>query len=269
VTVSRRAMAIEGAQVLLTGASGGLGGAIARAFDERGAALLLTGRRADALDTLAAGLRRAEVVTCDFADRAQLESFLPRIEDTDILVANAALPAAATLTDLTTEEVDRALDVNLRAPMVLAKQLIPHMVGRGRGHLVFIASMGAKLPAPRLSVYAATKFGLRGFAACLRQELHGSGVNVSVVFPGSVGDVGMYAESGAQSRAGTVTSAAVAQRVIGAIDRNQPEVDVAPWIVRLMAPFANLAPEAYGRLTLRFGADRETSELASGLRHKR
>ena len=91
--------------------------------------------------------------------------------------------------------------------------------------------MGAKLPAPRLSVYAATKYGLRGFAACLRQELHGSGVGVSVVFPGSVSDVGMFAESGAQTSAKTITSDKVAEGVIRAIEQDKAEVDVAPLVI--------------------------------------
>lgn len=86
------------------------------------------------------------------------------------VVANAALPATGTLGDFKTEELDRALDVNLRAPMLLAKHLVPRMIARGHGHLVFVASMGGKVPASRLSIYAATKYGLRGFAALLHQS---------------------------------------------------------------------------------------------------
>jgi short-subunit dehydrogenase len=182
--VARTAVRIAGSQILVTGASGGLGGAIARALDDRDAHLIVTGRRTDALDSLAAGLKRAQVLTCDLADRDQVERLAAEIEGVDILVANAALPASGTLDDFTTKELDRALDVNLRAPMLLAQHLAPRMVARGRGHLVFVSSMGGKVPAPRLSVYAATKYGLRGFAACLRQELAGTGVGVSAVFPG-------------------------------------------------------------------------------------
>jgi uncharacterized protein len=159
-------MTIAGSRVLLTGASGGLGGAIARALDDCDAELLLTGRRVDALESLAAGLKRAHVVRCDLADRQELDDLLARAENVDILVANAGLPAAGALDEFTTEELDRALDVNLRAPMLLAKGLAPRMAGRGQGHLVFISSIGGKVPVSRLSIYAATKYGLRGFAAC-------------------------------------------------------------------------------------------------------
>src|SRR5438270_491563 len=101
-----------------------------------------------------------------------------------------------------------------------------------RPHRVHLVD-GGQGPASRLSIYAATKYGLRGFAACLRQELHDAGVGVSVVSPGSVSDVGMFAESGARTNVGTVTSAEVAAGVIRAIEHNKHQVDVAPRTVRL------------------------------------
>ena len=184
-------------------------------------------------------------------------------------MANAALPGTGTLDEFTTDDIDRALDVNLRAAILLAKHLATRMATQGRGHLVLISSMGAKLPATRLSIYAATKYGLRGFAACLRQELHGTGVGVSVVFPGSVRDVGMWAESGAHTKGGTVTSTAVADGVVRAIERNRAEVDVAPLSIRLGGIFANLAPDAFARMARKAGADKQTAALAAGLRHKK
>jgi short-subunit dehydrogenase len=190
-------MALGGARVVLTGASGGLGGAIAHALDDKGARLVLSGRRRDRLEALAAELRDADVEPCDFADRQAVTTFAQSIEDADVLVANAALPGAGTLDDFTPAEIDRVLDVNLRAPILLSRHLAPLMTARRRGQLVFVSSMGAKLPVSRIAVYSATKSGLRGFAACLRQELTGTGVGVSVVFPGSVRDAGMFADSGA------------------------------------------------------------------------
>ena len=267
--MGRTRVSIAGSIVLLTGASGGLGGALARAFDHRGAQLILTGRRRDALEALVSELNDAQARMCDLADPEQLDELLADLGDVDIVVANAALPGAGALDDFTTEEIDRALDVNLRAPMVLARHIAPRMAERQRGHLVFVASMGAKVPASRLSVYAATKYGLRGFAACLRQELAPSGVGVSAVFPGSVDDVGMWAESGARSNVGTVSAASVADGVLRAIERNKAEVDVAPLAVRAGAVLAHLAPGAYGRLAVRVGADAQTAALAAGLRHKR
>jgi short-subunit dehydrogenase len=223
----------------------------------------------DAVDAVAAPLEHAEVLQCDLADREQLEDLLGRVESADILVANAALPATGLLNDFTTKELDRALDVNLRAPMLLAKRLAPRMAARGGGHLVFISSMGAKVPASRLSIYATTKYGLRGFAACLRQELGPTGVGVSAVFPGSVEDVGMWAESGSGGKVATVSSAAVADGVVRAIRANRAEVDVAPWTLRIAAALAHHLPETFARLAQRAGADQQTAALAAGLRHKR
>jgi short-subunit dehydrogenase len=252
VPVARHGVMIAGSRVLLTGASGGLGGAIARAFDDRGAHLILTGRRMDAVDAVAAPLEHAEVLQCDLADREQLEDLLGRVESADILVANAALPATGLLNDFTTKELDRALDVNLRAPMLLAKRLAPHMAARGGGHLVFISSMGAKVPASRL-----------------RQELGPTGVGVSAVFPGSVEDVGMWAESGSGGKVATGSSAAVADGVVRAIRANRAEVDLAPWTLRIAAALAHHLPETFARLAQRAGADQQTAALAAGLRHKR
>ena len=89
------------------------------------------------------------------------------------------------------------------------------------------------------------------------------------MFPGSIHDVGMWAESGATGTVGTVSSSAVAEGVIRAIERNKAEVDVAPMSIRLAAVFANLMPETYARVAQRAGADQQTESLAAGLRHKR
>ena len=127
-------------RALLTGATGGIGQAIARALAARGARLVLTGRRADVLEPLAAEIGGRAVV-CDLAEAAEVERLLGEVGDVDVLVANAALPASGALSTFSVEELDRALAVNLRAPMVLARALSAGMVARGRGHLVFVSSL--------------------------------------------------------------------------------------------------------------------------------
>src|SRR6202000_2976975 len=111
----------------------------------------------------------------------------------DVLVANAALPATGSLTELTQAQLDRMLDVNLRAPVAVAHALMPGMLARDRGHLVFISSISGKVASPESSMYNATKFGLRGFALGLREDLRRDGIGVSVVAPGFVRDVGVVA----------------------------------------------------------------------------
>src|SRR3954468_16896377 len=116
--------------VLLTGASGGLGAAIADALAARGARLVLSGRRREEVDALAQRTG-GSVVVCDLAARGEPERLAASAGDVDLLVANAALPGSGQLTDYEVEGIDRVLDVNLRAPIVLARLLVPGMIERG------------------------------------------------------------------------------------------------------------------------------------------
>src|SRR2546421_6431588 len=138
------ALRIEGRRVLLTGAWGGIGGAIARALAARGARVVLTGRRAEALEALAAELEGAEVLVADFERPGAALELAEGVGEVDVLVANAGLPASGSALVFTADQIDRALDVNLRAPMQLARALAPGMVERRAGHLVFTSSMAGK-----------------------------------------------------------------------------------------------------------------------------
>ena len=261
-------MKISGSTVLLTGATGGIGQAIAKAVTDRGASLIVTGRRGDKLEQLAADYG-ARVLVVDLAVPEEVERLAQEAGEVDVLIANAGLPASGTLESFTVGEIDRALDVNLRAPMVLAKELAPRMVARGRGHLLFVSSLLAKAASPNASVYCATKFGLRGFAAGLRADLHG--VGVSVVFPGLIRDAGMVADAKVELPPGVGTSSPddVARGVVAAIERNRGEVNVAPLSVKLLSVVAGLAPEFAAGITRRVGADKVSAKLADGQRDKR
>src|SRR4051794_30739119 len=118
-------MEISGSRVLLTGATGGLGRAIAKALDQRGAHLLLTGRKQDALEELARELRSAEALAADLAKREDVEALPGRAGRVDILVHNAGLPGSGRLESYTVEQIDRVLDVNLRAGIILTLALLP------------------------------------------------------------------------------------------------------------------------------------------------
>jgi len=237
-------MELEGARVLLTGASGGLGEAIARALAERGARLVLTGRRAEALEALALELG-ATTVPCDLSDRAAVERLADTAGEVDVLVANAGLPGSGTLLKLDQDEIDRVLEVNLRAPIALARRFAPAMVERGRGQLVFVASFAGKVPsAGESSIYTATKFGLRGFAHVLRAQMKRKHVGVSLVTPGPVREAGMFARGGAKPPPliGTSSPEDVGKAVVRAIERNAAEIDVASFGLRAMSKLGALAP---------------------------
>jgi short-subunit dehydrogenase len=259
-------MRISGSTVLLTGATGGIGHAIARELHGRGAKLILTGRRVDVLEPLAAELDGARALAVDLSDPAEVDRLLAESGPVDVLVANAALPGSGALDSFSVEQVDRALDVNLRAPIVMAQALAPAMAERGAGHLLFVSSLSGKAASPNSTMYNATKFGLRGFALALRAELRASNVGVSVVCPGFIRDAGMFADAEVKLPRGVGTRSPedVAQAVAGAIERNRGEVDVAPFSLRVGAIFANVAPEIAASVTRRTGSDDIASALAAG-----
>jgi short-subunit dehydrogenase len=263
-------MKISGSTVLLTGATGGIGHAIARALHAQGAKLTLTGRRTDVLEPLAAELG-AQALAVDLTDRAALERLLEQAGDVDILVANAALPAAGRLDSFSTEEIDRALAVNLTAPILLAHALAPKMATRGAGHLLFVNSLSGRTATAGTSLYNASKFGLRGFAAALRPELADSGVGVSSVFPGFIRDAGMFADANVKLPRGVGTSSPeeVAKAVVSAIERNRREVIVAPATMRASTVFSNLAPELAIKVARMAGSDAITSAMEAGQLEKR
>lgn len=262
---------ISGSTILLTGATGGLGQAIARALHARGGELILTGRRTAVLEPLAAELGGARTLAVDLSDPAAIDRLVADSGEVDVLIANAALPAAGTLESFTMSEIDRALAVNLRAPIALAHTLTPAMVARGRGHLLFMSSLAGKSATPGTSIYNATKFGLRGFASALRADLRDSNVGVSTVFPGFIRDAGMFAEAQVKLPTGVGTSSPedVARAVLSAIERNRAEVDVAPLPMRAGATFAGIAPELASKVARRLGADSIARDMEAGQRTKR
>jgi short-subunit dehydrogenase len=263
-------MELNGSSVLLTGATGGIGHAIARALRAQGASLLLTGRRTDVLEPLAAEVQ-GRATAIDLSDRAAVDRLLDEAGDVDVLIANAALPAAGDALDFTVEQIDRALEVNLRAPIVLSRVLGERMAARGRGHIVLISSLSGKSGQPASSIYSATKFGLRGFGQGLRGDLAPRGVGVSVVFPGFIRDAGMFHESGAKlpKGVGTSTPQDVAAAVVKAIRSNRGELDVAPVGLRAGTAFAQLAPGVSAKVAKLLGGDKVTAQLVNGQTAKR
>jgi short-subunit dehydrogenase len=270
IVVGSHLVQISGSTVLLTGASGGIGQAIARVLHKCGGELILTGRRADVLEPLAAELD-GRALAIDLSDPAEVDRLVAESGEVDILIANAGLPAAATLQTLTGEEVDRVLAVNLRAPIALAHALLPGMLRRRSGHLVFMSSTGGRACGPGNPLYHATKFGLRGLAGALRIDLHGSGVGVSCVLPGFIRDAGLYAESGARLPfgVGTRSPREVGAAVVRAIERDLAEVQVSSPTLRAGAMLWNLAPDLASTISRRMGSDEIARTYERALADKR
>jgi short-subunit dehydrogenase len=263
---------LDDSRVLVTGATGGIGRAIARALHARGATVVATGRNAEALAEIERELSdRVEVLEADLSVPEGVPGLAERAGRIDVLVANAGLPASGRLDGFTHEEIDRALDVNLRAPIQLTRTLVPEMQGRGSGHIVLISSLVGKVASPFSSVYSATKFGLRGFGLCLHEELRGTGVGVTTVFPGFISDAGLFAEADTElpRGVGTSTPEAVADAVIEGIEKNRAEIDVAPILMRSGARIYALTPSLGAAFSRALGGGKIAASLAKGQRHKR
>jgi short-subunit dehydrogenase len=266
---------LEGKKVLLSGATGGLGRAIAEQLAGRGASLVLSSRKEAELRELARSLPGGEdrhrVIVADLAEQGAGEKLI-EAADPDILVANAALPASGKLDDFSEDEVVRALRVNLEAPIRMAKALAPKLREKGEGQMVFISSLAGRAASPRSTLYSGTKFGLRGFALSLREDLHPYGIGASIVSPGFVREAGMFADSGAKPPPGmgTTTPEKVGRAVLRAIERNASEIAVAPRRQRALANFAMRHPELAGRATRRGGAaSKIADDVAAGQTDKR
>jgi short-subunit dehydrogenase len=255
---------LNGSRILLTGATGGIGQAIARALHARGAVLTLTGRKVDVLESLAAELGdRAETKPLDLSDADAVHRFATEAGDVDVLVANAGLPGTGKLGEYSGEQIDRVIDVNLRSPVHLTHALMPGMLERGCGHLVYISSISGKVATAHASLYNATKFGLRGFSFAMHEDLRGTGVGATTVFPGVVADAGMWADGGLDLPRGVKASKpeAVANAVIEGIEKDKPEINVANPIEWLGGVLAGPAPRLVSFINRHAG----TNEIAEAL----
>lgn len=265
-------MDLKGKTALLTGATGGLGRAIAEALAAKGTTLVLSSRKGPELDELATSLPGSghRTIVSDLAEEGEALRLLEAAGEIDVLVANAGLPASGKLDGFSQEQIGRALRVNLESPVRMTRELLPRFVERDSGHFVYVSSISGKAATARASLYAATKFGLRGFAFCLRDDLRPTKVGVSVISPGAIADAGMFADSKAAAPPlmGTGKPEQVGKAVVDAIEHDKAEITVAPLRQRLMGRVALNAPELSGRIAGGL-ATKVADEIASGQTDKR
>jgi uncharacterized protein len=181
---------LTGKRALITGASRGIGEALAREFASKGAQVALVARSAGAIDKLAADLG-GTAHAADLADPAQVTSLIARVEDeagpVDILVNNAGVaPTSGAIQDWSEDEVEQIFRVNLISPVDLCRQVIPRMLQRGRGHIVNVSSLAGVSVFPGLAAYSSTKAGLTQFTAGLRADLKKTPIGTTVVELGPV-----------------------------------------------------------------------------------
>jgi uncharacterized protein len=214
---------------------------------------------------------RAHVLPADLSSSDDVRRLAGEAGDVDVLVANAGIPGTGKLTEYTPEQVDRVLDVNLNSVVHLTHALLPRMLERGSGHLVYVSSMSGKVASPRSSLYNATKFGMRGFAHAVHEDLRGTGVGCTVVLPGFIDEAGMWADGGLKTPPGSGGKKPedVAAAVMKAIDKNPHEIVVSGFIPRVGGALYGLAPSLVQGMQRRGGGEKTVEQLAEAQKTKR
>jgi short-subunit dehydrogenase len=245
----------SGTRVLVTGASRGIGAAIARAFAARGATLGLVARGRDALEELARELPGDghAVLTADVGDADQVAAALADFGDVDVLVANAGLTHYRPFAEQPLDEVRQMTDVNWLGTLHTVRAALPRMIERGSGHIVVVSSGGGVRGFPHAAVYNGTKAAQRGFAEALRHELAGTGVSVTTVYPGEV-ETSLHDHEWDHMpdwyrRDRRAPAGPLGEQVVEAVEKDQRELFYPP-LVRLLRVANGISPRA-GDLLLR------------------
>ena len=257
---------LRGTTAIVTGASRGIGVYIAKALAEEGVNLSLAARSERELEQVRAEIEamgvQAVATVCDVVDAGDRARLIERTEadlgPVDILVNNAGIERVRRFTEASDTDFTDTLAINLEAPILLTRAVVPGMLERGRGHVVNIASGAGKVGVPYGTSYCASKHGLVGFTHALRAEYERSPVGFSVVCPGFVTDAGMYDRWEAQGIrapriAGSSKPEKVAAVTVSCIKKDRAEVIVNTPPVRPLVVLANMIPGIVPMMLRRLG----------------
>jgi short-subunit dehydrogenase len=242
-------MELAGARCLVTGASSGIGRATALRLVDAGATVLALGRNRAAL--AATG---GEALVCDLVDREAIADAVAAAGRVDVLVNNAGIGWAGPLADLDDETLDRLVAVNLVAPVLLTRAVLPGMLERGRGHVVNVGSIVGLVGGKREAGYASTKGALVAFTESLAQELADGPLTISLVTPGAIATPFFERRGEPYTRRFPRALAAdrVAGAIVAAIAHDREDVYVPRWLA-LPPRVHSLLPGLYRALAARFG----------------
>lgn len=259
-------MRLAGSTSLVTGASGGIGEATAALLARAGSRVLVHGRDAARTAAVAERVGGTAVVADLSAGPGDLLDRLPGPgRPVDLLVASAGRGWSGPFTAMAPAEIDELLSLDLASAVQLTRALLPDMLARRHGHLVYVSSIAGRAGVAGEAVYAAAKAGLDVFAESLRLELRGSGVGVSVVVPAAV-DTGFFDRRGRAYDRGLprpVPPDLVARRIVAAVERDRVESWVPRW-TRVVPVVRALAPGPYRMLSARFGEPVRSARETAG-----
>ncbi|MGO9874636.1 MAG: SDR family NAD(P)-dependent oxidoreductase [Acidimicrobiia bacterium] len=187
-------MKLKGSKILLTGASSGIGAALAPILAQRGAAVGIVARRANRLEEV---LERCKMHTpesrmwaVDLSDLSAAEKLAldawDAFDGLDAVVHNAAIPKRVHMSRMTFDDVDETMNVNFHSPVRMTLALLPKMLERKSGTIVWVSSMGGRIPIANEAAYNAAKYAMCGFAEAMYLDIAGSGVDVKLVMPGPI-----------------------------------------------------------------------------------
>jgi short-subunit dehydrogenase len=248
---------LDDSVALVTGASSGIGRAVAMSLARRGSRVVVHGRDEQRTKDVA-GLVAGTALLADLLEDGAPERLAERAAAVhgrvDLLVCNAGAGLSAPLTDLSVDDVQRLIALDLAAPIRLVRALLPAMVERDRGCIVLVSSVAGRVGVAGESVYAAAKAGLDAFAESLRLELHGTAVGVTTVVPGVVDTPFFDARGGPPMRRvpRPVGPERVAESLVRAVSHDRDEVWVPSWL-RVSPAVRAAAPGAFHRMSARFG----------------
>jgi len=242
--------------VLITGASSGIGAATAELLSRHGYRLVLAARRIDRLQTLVDEIEsrggQAQAVPTDVAVLAEIqdlvEQSLARFGQIDVLINNAGFGRLDWLENLDPiKDIESQIRVNLLGVIQTSRVVLPHMISRRKGHIINMASVAGLVATPTYSVYAASKFAIRGFSEALRREVGVWGIHVTTVFPGTV-NTEFKVHTGARRKTGLMTPALlrleaedIARKLLDVIRKPRPTL-LMPGVLRLGVLVNALAP---------------------------
>ena len=266
-------MKIDGSNALITGASAGIGREFARQLATRARTLVLVARREQRLNELRDELRNrnpqldVRVRVVDLCDKSQLDDLIAWLDQTkidiDFLINNAGLGDYGSFATSDPQRDDRILEVNIVAPTLLTRRLLPQMIARKRGAILNVSSSAGFLPIPGMAVYAASKAYTNSFSEALRAELRGTGVTVSALCPGPVhtefGDVAK--RPGGEPERGPefvyVSVEKTARDALAAVEADRPLI--IPGLAMKLGMFlVRITPMSILRLAWRLGAKRSS-----------